>query len=186
MIFLTRNIIKNIFRSSGAISDSFVLFPVRNAYYSKDTPLAPPQNGCESRNDIYNVCDLRAASYNTIINNNFFNEHDSSSLGNIDSEIHYLGTNNMFNITHYYNDQSFRNKYRNNINVYMFHINIRSIPDHFLELTTLLNNLDMLLSAFNIYFMRGLPYISSRIYCILYCSVYTPINNHKSILTPIF
>ena len=118
------------------------MFPVRNVCYSKDTPPAPPQSGGESRNDINNVGDLRAASHNTIIKNNCFNEHDPSSLGNIDPDIHYLGTNNMSNKTHYYNDQSFRNRFGNNTNLSMFHMNIRSIPDHFLELTTLLNNLD--------------------------------------------
>ena len=118
------------------------MFPVRNAY-SKDTPPAPPQSGGESCNNIHNGCDHGAASHNTIINNNCFNEHDPSSLGNIDPDIHYLGTNNMSNMTHYYNDQSFRNKYGNNRNLSMLHINIRSIPDHFLELTTLLNNLDI-------------------------------------------
>ena len=39
----------------------------------------------------------------------------------------------------------------------------------------------MLLSTLNIYFMKGLPYISSCIYCILYCYIYTPIKNHTSI-----
>ena len=49
----------------------------------------------------------------------------------------------MSNKTHYYNDQSFRNTFGNNTNLSMFHMNIRSIPDHFLDLTTLLNNLNI-------------------------------------------
>ena len=92
----------NIFRSSVAVYDSIVLFPVRNICYSKDTP--PPHSGGESSNDIHNVCDLGAASHNIIINNNCVTGYDPSSLGNIDPDIHYLGTNNMSNMTYYYNN----------------------------------------------------------------------------------
>ena len=38
--------------------------------------------------------------------------------------------------TQYYDDQQFRDKLKSTKNLSMFHLNIRSIPEHFIELTS--------------------------------------------------
>ena len=67
-----------------------------------------------------------------------------SILGNIDPDINYLNSNNKVKDTPYYNDQSFTKKFnRDNDSLSMLHLNIRSIPDRFLQLTSLLSNLNI-------------------------------------------
>ena len=70
-------------------------------------------------------------------------DYDPSALGNIDPDVHYLTNTHNVNNTSYFIDQSFRKKYGANKNLSMLHLNIRSLPDHFLEFTTFLQNLDI-------------------------------------------
>ena len=60
----------------------------------------------------------------------------------IDPDIHYFSANNVLKNTPYYNDKTFQTKFGKNQQLSMFHLNIHSIPDHFTELTSLLNNLE--------------------------------------------
>ena len=82
---------------------------------------------------IYSACDSEDESQNIVIHSNCFN--GPSTLGNIDPDIHYFSANNGLKNTPYYNDKT-------NQQFSMFHLNIRSIPDHFTELTSLLNDLE--------------------------------------------
>ena len=58
-----------------------------------------------------------------------------------------------------YNDQSFSKKFHSsNDSLSMFHLNIRSIPGHILELTSLLSNLNIELNIIAIYETWIKPY----------------------------
>ena len=76
------------------------------------------------------------------IHSNCFNDPDPSTLGNIDPYIHYFSDNSILKNTKYFNDKTFQTKFGKNNQFSMFHLNIRSIPDHVTELTSLLNNLE--------------------------------------------
>ena len=89
------------------------------------------------------ACISEGESEDALVNTDCFNDYDPSLLGNIDPDINYLNSNKKVLNTPYYNDQSFNRKFnRNNDSLSMLHLNIRSIPDHFLQLTSLLNNLN--------------------------------------------
>ena len=45
--------------------------------------------------------------------------------------------------TQYYDDQQLRDKLKSNKNISMFHLNIRSIPEHFIELTSYIHRLNI-------------------------------------------
>ena len=117
-----------------------IVAPVLNLHHNKSVhnqaPPPPSHISCDSNRDIHSACDIEDASQDTVINSNCFNDHDPSSLGNIDPDIHYLSINNKLYKIPYYNDQTFRNEFANNRNLSMIHLNIRSIHDHFLELTS--------------------------------------------------
>ena len=69
--------------------------------------------------------------------------NSNSILSSIDPDINYLNSNKKVLNTPYYNDQSFHEKFnRNNDSLLMLHLNIRIIPDYFLQLTLLLNKLN--------------------------------------------
>ena len=86
------------------------------------------------------------ASHDTVVNTDCFNEYDPSLLDNIDTDINYLISNKKILNTPYYNNQSFSRKYnRNNYSLPMLHLNIRGIWGNFLQLTSLLNNLNLVL-----------------------------------------
>ena len=61
------------------------------------------------------------------------NRTDQSALSNKDPDINYLSTNKQTINTKYYDDQQFRDKFKSTKNLSMFHLNIRSIPEHFIE-----------------------------------------------------
>ena len=65
-----------------------------------------------------------------VMNNNCFYSSDQSALNKIDPDIHYLTVNNCPIDTPYYSEQLFRDKFGNNINLSMLHLNIRNVPDH--------------------------------------------------------
>ena len=67
-----------------------------------------------------------------MISNNCFN-----------SDIHYLTVYNCPIDTPYNSEQLFRDKFRNNINLSMLHLNIRGVSDHILGLISFLDNLDI-------------------------------------------
>ena len=71
------------------------------------------------------------------------NRTDRSALSNIDPDINYLNTNMKSINTQYYDDQQFRDKFKSNTNISMFHLNIRSIPEHFIELTSYIHSLNI-------------------------------------------
>ena len=75
------------------------------------------------------------------MNNTCFNTSDQSTLNIIDPDFHYLTVNSCPIDTPYFSEQLFRDKYGNNTNLSMLHLNIRSVPDHFLGLISFLDNL---------------------------------------------
>ena len=77
----------------------------------------------------------------SVVNTDCFNGYNPSILENIDPDINYLNSNN---IRPYYIDQSFAKMFsRNNDSLSMLHLNIKSTPGHFLQLTSLLNNFNI-------------------------------------------
>ena len=44
--------------------------------------------------------------------------------------------------TRYFDDQHFKDKFKSNTNLSMLHLNIRSIPKHFIDLTSYIDSLD--------------------------------------------
>ena len=76
-----------------------------------------------------------------MMNNACFNTSDQSTLNIIDPDFHYLTVNCCPIDTPYFSEQLFRDKYRNNTNLSMLHLNIRSVPDHFFGLISFLDNL---------------------------------------------
>ena len=76
-------------------------------------------------------------------NNSSLNRTDQSALRNIDPDMNYLSSNMTHTDTGYFDDQHFREKFKSNKNMSMFHLNIRSIPEHFIELTSYIDSLDI-------------------------------------------
>ena len=76
-----------------------------------------------------------------MMNNTCFNTPDQSTFSIIDPDFHYLTVNSCPIDTPYFSEQVFRYKYGNNTNLSMLHLNIRSVPDHFLGLISFLDNL---------------------------------------------
>ena len=72
---------------------------------------------------------------------NCSNNYDQSALGNIDPDINYLSAHNGSIQTPYYDDETFIDKYGNNNKLSMFHLNIRSVSDHFLEVSSYIESL---------------------------------------------
>ena len=71
------------------------------------------------------------------------NRTDQSALNNIDPDINYLSTNMKSINTQYYDEQQFRDKFKSNKNISMFHLNIRSISEYFIELTSYIHSLNI-------------------------------------------
>ena len=67
------------------------------------------QSKKESQKAIHSACDSEDKSQNIVIHSNCFNGPDPSTLGNIDTDIHYFSTNNVLKNTPYYNDKTFSN-----------------------------------------------------------------------------
>ena len=94
----------------------------------------------------YLACNSEGETDGTVVNTDCFSGYDPSIHGNIDPDIIYLNSNNKVKdmSPHYYNDQLFAKKFNINIDsLSMLHLNNRSIPDHFLQLPSLLNNLNI-------------------------------------------
>ena len=71
------------------------------------------------------------------------NRTDQSSLNDIDHDSNYLGTYIISLNYHYFNDQTFREKFKLNNTLSMCHLNIRSLPEHFLEFTAYIKHLNI-------------------------------------------
>ena len=63
------------------------------------------------------------------------NRTDQSSLNDIDPDLNYLGTDIRSINTQYFDNQTFRDKFKFNNTLSMCHLNIRSLPEHFIEFT---------------------------------------------------
>ena len=63
------------------------------------------------------------------------NRTHQSATCNIDPYMNYLSINMQSINTQYFDDQKFRNEFNSNTNFLMVHLNIRSIPEHFIQPT---------------------------------------------------
>ena len=110
--------------------------PVREVYCHINDSDIPPSSG--------RVVDTHVSSRDmsdAMMNNTCFNTPDQRTLNIIDPDFHYLTVNCCPIDTPYFSEQLFRDKYGNNTNLSMLHLNIRSVPDHFLGLISFLDNL---------------------------------------------
>ena len=71
------------------------------------------------------------------------NRTDQSSLNDIDPDLNYVGTDKRSLNSQYFDDQTFREKFKLSNTLSMCHLNIRSLPEHFLEFTAYIKNLDI-------------------------------------------
>ena len=100
------------------------------------------QSKNESQKAIHSACDFEDEPQNIVIHSNCFNGPDPSTLGNADPDIHYCSANNVLKTHPIIMTKLFDLNLEKIRQFSMFHLNIRSIPDHFTELTSLLNNLE--------------------------------------------
>ena len=84
--------------------------------------------------------DYQTLSNNT--NDSPLNRTDLSALSSIDPDINYLNSNMTYTNTRYFDDEHFRDQFKSNKNISMVHLNIRSIPEHFIELISYIDSLD--------------------------------------------
>ena len=112
------------------------VYPVREVYCHINDSDIPPSSGRVVDTHV-SSCDMSDA----MMNNTCFNIPDQSTLNIIDPDFHYLTVNCCPIDTPYFSEQLFRDKYGNNTNLSMLHLNIRSVPDHFLGLISFLDNL---------------------------------------------
>ena len=75
-------------------------------------------------------------------NDSSLNRTDISALSNVDPDINYLNYNMAYTNTWYFDDQHFKDKFKSYKKISMVHLNIRSIPEHFIELTSFIDSLD--------------------------------------------
>ena len=71
------------------------------------------------------------------------NRTDPSSLNGIDHDLNYLGTDIRSLNSQYFDDHTFREKFKFNNTLSMCHLNIRSLPEHFLEFTAYIEHLNI-------------------------------------------
>ena len=63
------------------------------------------------------------------------NRTDESALNDIDPDLNYFRTDIRSLNTPYFDDQTFKEKFKFNNTLSMYHLNIRSLPEHFIEFT---------------------------------------------------
>ena len=110
------------------------VYPVREVYCHLNDSDIPPFSE--------RVVDKHVSSRDmsdAMMNNTCFNTPDQRTLTIID--FHYLTVNSCPIDTPYFSEQLFRDKYGKNTNLSMLHLNVRSVPDHFLGLISFLDNL---------------------------------------------
>ena len=66
-----------------------------------------------------------------------------SALNDIDPDLNYFGTDIRSLNTHYFDDQTFREKFKFNNTLSMCHLNIRSLLEHFIEFTAYIEHLNI-------------------------------------------
>ena len=117
-------------------SEPVVLLPVKPIYNNNVS--------CDSRVHItsdHNACESEDTTENINIYHECFNTYDQGALNNIDPDINYLNESTSCIDSQYYDDTTFRTQLGNSNKLSLFHLNIRSIPDHFIELTSYLDSL---------------------------------------------
>ena len=71
------------------------------------------------------------------------NRTDQGALNDIDPDLNYLSTDIRSLNTQYFDDQTFREKFKFNNTLSMCHLNIRSLPEHFIEFTAYIEHLNI-------------------------------------------
>ena len=84
----------------------------------------------------------QATKTTKILHNNCFNNYDRSHLSEIDPDNNYINNNNVLPDTKYFDEKSFKLNFQKNNNFSIFLHNMRSLPDHFRELTCYLDTID--------------------------------------------
>ena len=136
----------NLVYKKEKVHDSIIMFPVNRLNVIKQSFDPPPFSHGVRKSALVShpACNSEGESDSPVVNTDCFSGYDPSILGNIDPDINYLNSINKVKDTPYYNDQSFAKKFKgNNDSLSMLHLNIRSIPDHFFQLTSLLNDLNI-------------------------------------------
>ena len=67
----------------------------------------------------------------------------ANALNDIDPDLNYLSTDIRSLNTQYFDDQTFREKFKFNNTLSMCHLNIRSLLDHFIEFTAYIEHLNI-------------------------------------------
>ena len=71
------------------------------------------------------------------------NRTDQSALNDIDPDLNYFITDIRSLNTPYFDDQTFKEKFKFNNTLSMYHLNIRSLPEHFIEFTAYIEHLNI-------------------------------------------
>ena len=71
------------------------------------------------------------------------NRTDQSALNDIDPDLNYFRTDIISLNTAYFDDQTFKEKFKFNNTLSMYHLNIRSLPEHFIEFTAYIEHLNI-------------------------------------------
>ena len=71
-----------------------------------------------------------------------FNNYDRSHLSDIDPDNNYINNNNVLPESEYFDELSFKSNFQKSNHFSIFLHNMRSLPDHFRELTCYLDTLD--------------------------------------------
>ena len=67
---------------------------------------------------------------------------DHSILSDIDPDFNYLNSIKELRNSNYYNETTFKNRYKSNCNFSLLHLNIRSVVSHFTEFLCYLDTLN--------------------------------------------
>ena len=120
--------------------DHVVLLPVTSTYTNVDKA---SNTYCSTNIKGAELSKHRETEIDGILNVDSFTTYDQSALNKIDPDINYLTAQTGINDTQYYTEHSFSKLFGKTTNLSLFHLNIRSIPDHFLEFTSFLDVLDV-------------------------------------------
>ena len=120
--------------------DPLFILPVTATYSSRDKASNTYSNNTNKCTEL-SIQD--ETQIEETINVDSFTTHEQSVLNKIDPDINYLNAQTIINNTKYSTEHSFRKKIGKTTKLSLFHLNIRSIPDHFLEFTSFLDVLDV-------------------------------------------
>ena len=102
---------------------NFIVLPIIHDYHNYTILRPTPINNA---NVISGTSDINELSQ-YVINTNCFNDYDQSVLNSIDPDVNYLSANNGSIDTNYFDEQSFRVKFRNDDKLSMRHLNLISL-----------------------------------------------------------